>query len=110
MLHIPAMLTRLAVQGLAYTHRRERVHRRLTPDNLLLAWGDAGPERLSLQLMDLSLSADISDACMLGGATLAALWHGQKERDNPLCALCLSYLSWHLSGPLCLANQRIGGF
>lgn len=66
-------------------HRREKIHQKLEPRNvLLLAEHQESPELLRVQLQDLALSTDISDAALLGGATLAELWQGKKERDDPL--------------------------
>lgn len=72
-------------QGLAFMHRRERIHQKLEPRNAVLSGTQGGgAELLQVRLQDLALSADISDAALLGGATLAELWQGKKEHNNPL--------------------------
>lgn len=68
-------------------HRRERVHQKLEPRNVVLSSPDElRPELLQAQLQDLALAADISDVALLGGATLAELWQGKRERSDPLYA------------------------
>ena len=74
------------MQALHFMHQRDRVHASLLPSNLLLSQGHHGdPSSLLVQLQNLSLSVDVSDKALRGGATLAEIWNQNKlERDDPL--------------------------
>lgn len=76
----------MTVQGLQFAHDRKRVHQRLLPGNVLLSCGhNDDSEDLLVQLQNFSLAADISDSALIGGATLAEIWHhNQIENEDPL--------------------------
>jgi hypothetical protein len=67
-------------------HQRNMVHQSLLPANLLLSQGQGGDAGgLMVQLSNLSLSVDVSDSALMGGATLAEIWNQNRlEIDNPL--------------------------
>jgi len=74
------------LQGLHFMHQRDRVHASLLPSSLLLSQGHQEDVKgLLVQLSNLSLSVDVSDSALMGGATLAEIWNQNKlERDDPL--------------------------
>jgi hypothetical protein len=83
-------ILRDAAKGVAALHDRGRLHCALGPGSLLLAPCDeAAPASLTARLADLALSADVSDAALMGGGTLGELWDrgdGPPDGGTPVAA------------------------
>lgn len=71
-------------QGLAFMHRRQRLHQSLGPASVLLNRTDEMEvARMSARLRDLAFAVDISDEALIGGATLADIWEKRSTSSSP---------------------------
>lgn len=97
---VHVQILRDALRGLSFMHANNRVHQSLFPESLLLSsTEERDASFLRVRLYDFGFALDVSDAALMGGATLGDLWDsGGRNSGTTSGFRCVS-----VSRNLCMA-------